>query len=718
MAIKKPQLVDQAGAKGHAAGTLFVAPDGSMLFLHRSPAEENYAGHWCLPGGKVDDGESILRGAEREAAEETGGTAPIGDRRLLDQRKTPNGMVFHTFAQAVDERFAPLLNDGEHTGYTWAMIDMLPKPMHPAVLKTIDERNVTDGEELAEWAAIDDPDDTAQDGVHAACNGRGCAGCGGSGISPTNDWPMKPGLGAMDAAFAALAADIAGIRGPELAFDRAPEGLEDLRRGVLVKLAFDRDTSQGRNVDGFERLHVKRAPITKAGINPYYGREIPKGNELGLDPGRVYRLLRHPDEIKKAASTFHNLPLLDRHVPHSADEHDGDITVGTVGSEAEYQHPYLFNSLAVWSRDGRDHVDSKKQKELSSAYSYDADMTPGTYEGEPYDGVMRNMVGNHVCLVKKGRAGSDVALDEALQPQQETMKMALKSMKATVAYGALTAFLRPRLAMDAAMPNIAGALGTFEPGKFKESTPNFIKALRKSLGKIKLAQDGDLVGVIEGVEKLMASIDGDKTVEDSDLERDPNELDSDDDIDGDDTSMDAGGPMEAVRAYLKEKGVPDDVIAGMPGMGEGDPDDEAAKAAALAKAGAKDGVVVEPEAGPDGKKKKPDFVSKGAMDAALKANTDATIARMNAVSAAKAHVQPIVGVLDMAFDSADGVYRQAFKMQDRDVSKIKELPALQALWDAIPAPGARQHATIAQDSATTSDFNSRFPNAAKVRKAG
>lgn len=722
MPIKKPTLVDSTGAEGHAAGIVFVGPQGQVLLLHRSAEEENYAGHWSWPGGNVDDGESPERGAEREASEETGGAAPIGRRRLLDQRRTPNGLVFHTFVQPVETCFAPILSP-EHTGYTWADLDMLPKPLHPAVPRMLDEHNVTDGEELGEWAAIDDPDDMAQDGIHAACKGRGCVGCGGSGIAPVNNWPMKPGLG-MDEALAALAAEVNAQRAPVLAFDRAPEGLELERRGIVVKLAFDRDTGQGQEVDGFERLHVKRAPITKAGINPYYGREIPKGNELGLDPAKVYRLLRHPDEIKKSASTFHNLPLLDRHVPHSADEHDGDITVGTVGSEAEYEHPYLYNSLAIWNRQGRDHVDSKSQKELSSAYSYDADMTPGTYEGEPYDGVMRNMVGNHVCLVKKGRAGSDVALDEALQPQQEISmsKKALKSMKATVAYGALTAFLKPKLAMDAAMPNLAGALATFEPGKFKASTPAFVAALGKSLGKLKLAQDGDLAGIVKGVEQLMASIDGDKTVEDAAVvDPEDTDLNQGGDLD-DDTSMDGG--MEAVAAYLKSKGVPDDVIAGMPGMEAPAEDEDTAgktpeeiEAARLAKAGARDKDTVVGENGPDGKEKP---MTKGAMDAALKLVETNTIARMNAVSAAKAHVKPIVGELDMAFDSAEGVYRQAFKIENRDVSAIKGAGAevaLRSMWDLLPKPGAKKE-PIAQDAAGGDDFSTRYPNAAKVRKAG
>jgi 8-oxo-dGTP pyrophosphatase MutT (NUDIX family) len=706
---------DAAGATGHAAGIVHVAPDGSILLLHRSPDEQNYAGHWSLPGGKADDDETPEECAIRECSEEIGHT-PESPLKLLDQKMTPNGMAFHTFATA-SPKFAPRLN-GEHTGFTWARLDMLPQPLHPSVEKMLDEKVGGDGQKLAEWAGSDD---IAQDGIHAACGGAGCAGCGGSGLSPVNNWPMKPGLGAMDEAFAAVLSEVRAQFNPALAFDRAPEGLE--RHGIVVKLALDRDTGQGQETDAFERLHAKRVPITKAGVNPYYGREIPKGRELGLDPSRVYRLLRHPDEIKKAAATFHNLPLLDKHVPHSVDDHDGDITVGTVGSEAEYDHPYLYNSLAIWNRQGRDHIDSGSQKELSSAYSYDADMTPGTYEGEPYDGVMRNMVGNHVCLVKKGRVGSDVALDEALKPLsiEEILSMSkkqqLQSLKATVAYGALTAFLKPKLAMDAQI-NLHGALATFEPKKFKASTPDFVAALKKSL-KGKLAQDGDLVGVIEGVEKLMASIDGDKTVEDGAVTDDP-----DADVGGteDDTTMDGG--TEAIAAYLKSKGVPDDVIAGMPGNkppAEDSDDIEGEtpemKAARLAKQGAKDGL--EPDAGKG--KDKPDFVSKGAMDAALKEVERSTIARMNEVAEAKAHVKPIVGELSMAFDSAEGVYRQAFKMQDRDVSKIKGSGAVEALrqmWDMIPNQNSRTvRPAIAQDSETVDDFAKTFPNMAKVRRA-
>ncbi|MDE2101686.1 MAG: DUF2213 domain-containing protein, partial [Patescibacteria group bacterium] len=126
-------------------------------------------------------------------------------------------------------------------------------------------------------------------------------------------------------------------------------------------IAFDRESVRDYDVDG--RLHVKRANISKAAINPYKGDEIPDYDKLGLDPNRVYMLLRDPEELKKAAPTFNNLPLLDDHVAVSADDHKPERVVGALGSEASYEHPFLQNGLVVWARHGIDGVESDEQKE-------------------------------------------------------------------------------------------------------------------------------------------------------------------------------------------------------------------------------------------------------------------------------------------------------------------------------------------------------------------
>lgn len=48
--------------------------------------------------------------------------------------------------------------------------------------------------------------------------------------------------------------------------------------------------------------------------------------------------------------------------------------------------------------------------ELSCGYTCDLDFTPGEFEGQKYDAVQRNIRGNHVALVRSGRAGPEVRL--------------------------------------------------------------------------------------------------------------------------------------------------------------------------------------------------------------------------------------------------------------------------------------------------------------------
>ena len=165
-----------------------------------------------------------------------------------------------------------------------------------------------------------------------------------------------------------------------------------------------------RQFDRDGRLKVADANISKACVNPYYGREIPNWRALGLDPDRVYKLFRDPVELAKAAPTFCNLPLLSEHVPITAAEHPHELVVGTTGSDIRFDHPYLHGSLAIWPQDAIDDVVEDVKRELSSCYHYRAEMIPGEYEGEHFQGRMCDLVGNHVAIVRRGRAGSDVVV--------------------------------------------------------------------------------------------------------------------------------------------------------------------------------------------------------------------------------------------------------------------------------------------------------------------
>ena len=174
--------------------------------------------------------------------------------------------------------------------------------------------------------------------------------------------------------------------------------------------AFDRASVRTVDVDG--RLHVEISNISKAAVNPYIGREIPGAQSLGLHPDRVYMLFRDPTELQKGAHTFNNIPLLSKHIPVSAAEPKKELVVGSTGTDAIFDAPYLKNSLVIWDAIAIAGVDSKEQCELSSSYRYTAVMTPGVYEGVAYDGVMTNLIGNHVALVEVGRAGPDVVVGD------------------------------------------------------------------------------------------------------------------------------------------------------------------------------------------------------------------------------------------------------------------------------------------------------------------
>jgi hypothetical protein len=185
---------------------------------------------------------------------------------------------------------------------------------------------------------------------------------------------------------------------------------------ALQKLiAFDKQSARTIDAQGF--LHVAGCNISKGIVNPYLGAEIPGSEQLGLDPAKTYQIFRDPEELTKAAPTFNNLPLLDKHVEvGAADFEDPDIKkhiVGSTGQVAEFKAPYLVNDLVLWTAGAIAGVDSKEQHELSCAYRYQVDMTPGVYEGTRYDGRMTNIIGNHVALVEEGRAGRDVVVADS-----------------------------------------------------------------------------------------------------------------------------------------------------------------------------------------------------------------------------------------------------------------------------------------------------------------
>ncbi len=119
-----------------AVGVWFRSLDtGRYLYLLRN--DTKHPGAWGLPGGKIETGETLLGGMERECIEELG-FFPTYLRLIPLEKFTSADAAFeyHTWVCVVANEFTPRLNY-EHLGYAWIDKGAWPKPMHPGLWSTV-----------------------------------------------------------------------------------------------------------------------------------------------------------------------------------------------------------------------------------------------------------------------------------------------------------------------------------------------------------------------------------------------------------------------------------------------------------------------------------------------------------------------------------------------------------------------------------------------------
>lgn len=723
-------------AAKHAAGILYVAPDGDVLLLRRSSNEANFSGHWALPGGGVEPGETPHDGALREAREEMGVDTKTSGMKTLDRRITPTGTAFHTFAAPVAEKFVPRLND-EHSGYAWAPLHQLPKPMHPAVEQTLHEQlGVAADMKPEDWAGLrdgflkwtleeeaepehaadsvvevdlDDEDGQLQKLLAYIRKNSSVGHSFGVVVDPEDRELAKKFYIDGDGAFRIRSIKVDG----KVAADAV--------------MALDRDSVRQLDADG--RLHVAITNLSKATVNPYRGKEIPNYEELGLEPNEVYQLFRDPAELEKAVPTFNGIQVLQKHIPVSAVDHQPYDVVGATGTDAKFEYPYLRNSLVVWAQGAIDAIESDEKKELSCGYRYRAEMTPGNFDGMRYDGVMRDIVGNHVALVKDGRAGPDVVVGDS----REILDMK-PTRFAALALRTTALALAPLMAMDAkaiTLPSVS--FKDLTTKNYDEKRPALLAALKAATAG-KLANDADLEQVVELLDAIGAgkkeSLDAVDPLAEKSMEE-PTTVNPMAAV-----TKDAG--MEGFKGFLKEKGMGDaDIKAACdmvmpkakdaaveetPEAKKKREDDEKAKAALDAETPEQKAEREKTEkAAKDASMK--DMVTKPALDAAIDAAVKAVRTNEQGIRTALAEVRPYVGELPetMAFDSAEGVYRHALTALGVEGAKTIHVSALPTILKMQTKPGARPvdngHSHIAMDAAASKSFADRFPGADRIGAA-
>lgn len=183
----------------------------------------------------------------------------------------------------------------------------------------------------------------------------------------------------------------------------------------MKKLVYDRSPVDSvRTVDDNGYLHVGISNITKEQVAPYLGSEIPGFEKLGLKPDEIYNVYRPASELSKPATveSLNGIPVLLKHAEDSA-EAPASNRVGSTGTDAKWEPPYLTNSLHIQDADAIRRINDGTMREISMGYFYTPVLRHGEFEGEPYDVVMTDISCNHVALVEEGRAGHDVSVKDS-----------------------------------------------------------------------------------------------------------------------------------------------------------------------------------------------------------------------------------------------------------------------------------------------------------------
>lgn len=151
-----------------------------------------------------------------------------------------------------------------------------------------------------------------------------------------------------------------------------------------------------------------RAKAARAGVYDYGAAEV-GGIERGFKATDTVKVYRPADEVFAADSvaSFLMKPVTNDHPTVAVTADNWKQYAGGVVGKALRDGEFLAFDLVLMDSALIADVDAGK-RELSNGYSCVLDWTPGTApDGQAFDAIQRDIRGNHIAVVDKGRAGPE-----------------------------------------------------------------------------------------------------------------------------------------------------------------------------------------------------------------------------------------------------------------------------------------------------------------------
>jgi hypothetical protein len=316
------------------------------------------------------------------------------------------------------------------------------------------------------------------------------------------------------------------------------------------------------------------------------------------------------------------------------------------------------------------------------------------------------------ALRKKYRTPKDaleaLGIDQSLLANQENT-MAKPTRIAAIAYRATAAAVAPLLAMDAKVSLPKTLFADLTSKNFRERKDALLSGVRGVVdGKLRagLAMDASMKGLAKALDTFADLTEGGDLPATEDASA---EIEAAAPIEA--IEQEPASGIDALKAFLAEKGLSEeDILAAInlaPKAGATDEAETDKEKAAREKKEADDKVAKDNEM--------KDMVSKPAMDAALKAQSDTIRATERGIRVALNEVKPWVGELSptLALDSATDVYRHAAVMLGVANAQKLHADALFPIIQNMPKPGAQRAApkpALAMDAASGDRLKGLIPS--------